>query len=139
VSLSLAARQARLSAVGALIDANGGGAAHFYALPMPAKAEDAPMNAPLAIVALATPCGTVGATPQGLATFSLTPAAGQAAASGVVGWVRFVDGVGAAIDDQPVGPPGSGAPVLVTDNKPNPSAQLYAGGEVQLVAGVLTE
>jgi hypothetical protein len=139
MGLSLLARQARLEAIGALIDAQGGGAAHLHALPMPARPEDAPTNPPLAIVALASPCGVVGATPQALATFTLTPASGQVAVTGVVGWVRFVDGAGVAVEDQLAGGPGSGSPIIVSDNKPAPSAQLYAGGEVNLGAGTWVE
>ncbi len=139
MTLSLVARQARLSAIGRLVDSNGGGAVHLYAAPMPAKPENAPVNAPLAIVALAAVCGFAGATPQGLATFTLTPVTGNAAATGLVAWARFVDGAGTAIDDQVAGTPGSGAPVIVTDNKTVPSALVFSGGEVQIVSAVWAE
>jgi hypothetical protein len=75
----------------------------------------------------------------GLATFTFSPVVGNAALSGLVGWARFVDGAGTAVYDAPAGVPGSGQPVIVTDNKLPASTQLFAGGEVQLAAAVLTE
>jgi hypothetical protein len=134
MSFSLATRMACMGARRNQMDASGGGAAHVYALPMPAKPEDAPSSSPLAIVALALPCGVISAS-AGLALLTLTPVVGFAAGSGVAGWVRFVDGSGVAVYDALAGLPGSNAPVILTDGKPEPSMQFFAGGEVQIAAG----
>ncbi len=138
MALSLVARKARLQAIGSLINANSGGAVHLYAAPAMDTPEDVPLNAPLAIVALAANCGLVGDA-SGLATFTFTPVVGNAAATGLVAWARFVDGAGVAVYDALAGVPGGGFPVVVTDNKTVPSAQVYAGGEVQIVSAVLVE
>lgn len=134
MALSLLARQARLGALRAAIDASGGGAVHVHAAPMAVSPETAPDSPPLAIVSLALPCAVVGAT-SNLATLALTPVVGNAAAAGLAAWVRFVDGAGVAVFDCAAGLPGSGAEAIVTDNKPSPSLQLFTGGEVQIAAG----
>lgn len=138
MALSLAARKARLQAIGSLINASGGGAVQLHAAPMAASPEDAPNAAPLAIVALAANCGFVSDL-IGLATFTFAPVVGNAATGGVVAWARFVDGAGVAVYDAAAGLPGSGQPVIFKDNKTPASAQLFAGGEVQIAAALLTE
>ena len=138
MSLSLLARKARLDALRLLINASGGGAVHLYALPQAAAPEAAAASAPLAIVALAPDCAVIGESGT-LAAMALVPVVGYAAASGSVGWARFVNGAGVAVQDLPVGAPGSGQPVIITDNKPAPSAVVFAGGEVQVASAVWLE
>jgi hypothetical protein len=138
VTLALATRQARLNAIRTNINSGGGGAVHLYAAPEVATPETAAAAPPLAIVALAADCGSVGATAD-LATLTLTPVIGNAALSGMVSWARFVNGAGAAVMDMPAGAPGSNKPVIVTDNKPTPSAVVYSGGEVQIASALWTE
>lgn len=138
MSISLVVRQARLDAIRIAINSGGGGAVHLYALPEVATPETAAADSPLAIVALAVDCATVGASAD-LATLTLRPVVGNAAVSGLVAWARFVNGAGLAVMDMPAGPPGSGKPVIVTDSKATPSALVYSGGEVQIAAGLWTE
>ncbi len=138
MALSLVARQLRLSAVRGLINAQGGGAVHLYPAPMAARPEDTPVGAPLAIIALAANCGLLGAAGN-VASLTFFPVVGNAAVSGEVAWARFVDGAGVAVYDALAGLPSANLPVAITDNKMPPSAQVYAGGEVQIAAAVLTE
>lgn len=138
MSLSLLVRKARLQVLADRIDAFGGGAVQLYALPMADEPEADPAGPPLAIVALAVPCGYV-ADALGLATLSLEDVVGNASAGGTVGWARFVNGAGTAVYDALAGLPGSGRPVIVTDGQPVPTATLYAGGEVQITATTWSE
>jgi hypothetical protein len=130
---SLHARLAMLRAFRAELDANGGGAAHFYAAPQPANEEEPPVSAPLAIVALASPtCGAVDVL-DGQATLVLQSSSGLAAASGQISWVRFVDGAGAAVEDRAAGLPDSGLAVTFTNGQTPPSAQVFTGGVINIV------
>lgn len=135
MSLSLAARRARLLTVRDQVDIGGGGAVHLYASPMAESPETPAASAPLAIVALAEVCGTLHAT---AAQLDLVPAVGYAAQSGVPAWARFVDGNGAPVYDCTAGLPGSGAVLIITDGQEPPSHQMYVGGEITVTA-TLTE
>lgn len=128
MSLSIAARIARLATIRNLIDAEGGGAVHLHAAPRAANTETAPSSAPLAIVALAVPSCVLDE--GGAVTMELVEAAGYAAISGAVTWGRFVDGSGAVVFDEDAGPPGSDAAIIVSDGQEPPSAQVYIGGVV---------
>jgi hypothetical protein len=75
MSFSLATRMACMAMRRNQIDGAGGGAVHVYALPMPAKPADAPTSAPLAIVALAVPCGSLTDVDD-VALLTLTPVVG---------------------------------------------------------------
>lgn len=131
MTAALATRRAHLLLERDLIDAAGGGAVWLMGGAMAPTPEDAPGSAPLAIVALALPSCILHAT---AATMVLVPAQGHAAVSGVVTWVRFVDGAGSAVRDLPAGPPGSNNPVVVSNGQEPPSAQVWAGGEVNVTA-----
>jgi hypothetical protein len=128
MSLSLVARRARLLALRDLADADGGGAFQLRDGSMPSAPEDAAFEPPLAIVALAVPSFELA---PGIASMTAT-AQGFAAISGQATWARLVDGAGSAVQDFTAGPPGSGAQVIVTDNKIPPSAVFFVGGEVNL-------
>lgn len=127
MSLSLAARRAKLLAVRDSIDAAGGGALHLYGGPQAAAPEEPASTAPLAIIALAVPSMSLHATQ---AQMVLPATVGYAALSGVPTWARFVDGNGLPMLDCAAGLPGSGAPLTVTDGKATPSSTLYVGGEI---------
>jgi hypothetical protein len=133
---SLLTRKDMLTALRSRLDAWGGGAAHFYAAPQAANEEAPPAGPPLAIVALAAPtCGVV-ANSGSLATLALAAVSGLVAANGQIAWVRFVDGAGVAVEDKAAGLPGSGAPVIYTDNQPTPSADVFVGGVINIVGAV---
>lgn len=127
MSLSLPARRARLLAVRDLIDAGGGGALQVHQGPMPAGPELAAPEVPLSILALPVPCAVLHATDAALL---LGPVLGNAAAFGLPTWARYVDGNGLPVYDCTAGPPGSGAELIFTDGKPQPSALVYTGGEI---------
>ena len=134
MSLSLAVRRARLTLVRDLILANEGGALWFMDGPMPPSPSSAPDGSPLAIVALDTNSFVLHET----AAEMLVTAVGNAAASGQPTWARFVDGIGTGVLDRTVGPPGSGAQMIVTDEQDPPTASIWTGGELT-VQHVLSE
>lgn len=139
MSLSLSARTARMLAFSNAIDASGGGAVHLYGSNQPDSPEIAAFDAPLAIVALAVPCGGVDVSDEGLVRLTLTHVSGVAAQAGVARWGRIVDGAGNALYDAPAGLPEAALPFVVTDGRPTPSAQFYAGGAVNIVSAVWLE
>lgn len=127
MSLSLAARRARLLALRALIDAEGGGALWLLGGSMAPNPETPPATAPLAIIALATVSFEMHAT---AAQMDLVQAVGHAASAGQPTWARYVDGASGGVYDCTAGPPGSGAEIIVTDGQEPPSSQMYTGGEI---------
>lgn len=127
MSESLGARRAHLLGVRDLIDAGGGGALHYHDGAMPDTPNMPPPSAPLAIVALAPVSFVLHATE---ASMDLVEVTGNAAQGGQPTWARFVDGAGNGVLDRTVGPPGSGAQMILTDGAPVPSTQMYAGGEI---------
>lgn len=127
MSESLASRRAHLVATRALIDANGGGALHYHDGDMPDHPGLPPPSAPLAIVALTPVSFVLHATEASMSLFEVV---GHAAVAGQPTWARFVDGAGTGVLDRTVGPPGSGAQMILTDGQPVPSTQMYAGGEI---------
>lgn len=138
--LSLAARQARLLALRDLLDV-GGGELWFYTLPdpltIPATPETTTTETLLGTIALAGPSGAIGASGQ-VATLTLTvPRVNPTVATGLIGFVRLVDGAGDSHLDLLVGESGvtydPPRPVLVSD------LQVYAGGELQLISCVISE
>lgn len=132
VPLSLAARQARLTALRDFID-TGGALLRFYTGTNPAKPEDATSETLLGTVALATPSGAISNSGT-TATYTVSvPRVNACDASGVVGWVRFCKGDGTgALDVAVVEAPTSGSVVLS-------DTQVYAGGELQLISCVISE
>lgn len=128
--LSLAARQARLLALRSLLD---GGSMRVYPNAPPATPDSATTETLLSTVVLATPAGAIGVSGV-LATLTLTtPQVDSVDATGVIGWVRFVDSTGAGVMDLQAGAVGSGMPVIFTN------LQVYAGGEVQLLTCLISE
>lgn len=134
MSLSLETRRGRLVYVRDRILANDGGALWFLDGPMASNPGAAPSNAPLAIVALDEDSIVLHET---LAEM-LVSAVGYAAASGQPTWARFVDGDGVGVLDRTVGPPGSGAQMILTDGQDPPTASIWTGGELT-VQHILTE
>ena len=136
--LSLAARQARLLALRDLVDV-GGATLWFYTLAgdMPPTPETSTSETLLGVITLATPSGAIGAS-DNTATWTLSvPRIASASVTGVVGFVRLVDGAGDSTLDLRVGqigetydPPRA---VLLSD------LQVYAGGELQLLSCVIAE
>lgn len=130
--LSLIARQAELLGLRDGMDA-GGAALLFYPNAPPAAPDNVTAELLLGTIALATPSGAIGDS-GALATLTLTvPRVALAAATGVIGWARLVNGAGNGYMDLLVGLAGSGAPVIVN------ATQVYANGELQLVSCVIAK
>lgn len=129
--LSLAVRQARLLAVRDFLDM---GELRFYTgLDAPATPETATLETLLGSVILDTVVGSIGASGQ-TATLTLTvPRTGAVVATGLIGWVRFVDTLGNGIMDRLVVELGTAGPVVVSDKR------VYLGGELQLISCVISE
>lgn len=128
--LSLIARKAELQGLRDALDA-GGAKMLFYTNAPTGLPDTATAETLIGTIALASPCGTLGETGAGpvFATLSLTvPQSTLAVVTGVIGWVRLVNGAGNGFMDLPVGLTGSGAPVIVN------TQQVYAGGEIRLVS-----
>lgn len=135
--LSLIARNGRMSGLRAALDI-GGAKLLFYTNLPPAKPDDVTAETLIGTLALAAPCGVLGQSgvaPAPLfATLTLTtPRVVAASATGVVGWVRLVNGAGDGFLDLLVGLAGSGAPAIVN------VLQVFQNGELQLVSCVLSE
>ena len=132
ILLSLLARKARMLGLRNAID-DGGGSALFYSGAPPGLPDGAAGATLLGSVAFSSPSGVIGQSDT-LATLTLTtPKTGSAVASGLIGWVRLVNGAGDGIMDLPAGLDGSGAPVIVN------ALQIYAGGEITLVSCVIAQ
>lgn len=71
------------------------------------------------------------ATVGDFVTLTLDPAPTLSAKSGIVGWVRAVDSVGAVVFDADAGLPGTGAAAVFVD-----SLSIAVGGEVDPVIGL---
>jgi len=136
VPLSLVGRQARLLATRDLIAEMWFYTASVMPWVPPATPETATSETLLAIDTLAAPAGAIGASGN-IATLTLTvPRVSTVLATGVIGWVRFVDGAGAGIMDLPVvavGTTGGPWPVIAS------SLVVYAGGELQVLSCVISE
>lgn len=126
MSLSVAARRARLLAVRDLILASGDGALWLLDGPMAPNPTAAISGTPLATIALDLAAFELHETDATL----VISAVGNAATSGLPTWARFVDGTGMGVLDRTAGPPGSGAQVIVTDDQDPPTAQIWTGGEI---------
>lgn len=135
MSLSLSTRRARLLAVRSQIDAAGGGALQLHTGTIADTPETPAAESPRAIIVLAS---TSFAMHDTAAEMTLVPAQGFAALSGVITWGRYVDGAGNPVYDCTAGPPESGAELIVSDGATVPTAQVYAGGEIN-VTHTLTE
>lgn len=131
MSLSLAARRARLLALRDLIDAEGPGALLVYGYTQPAMGTAA-TEAALMTVTLGAVSFELHATEASMTLAAET----NVAVAGSPQWARFADGAGAPVMDLPAGLPGSGAPVIVTDNQDPPSAMMWVGGVVTITCGI---
>ena len=127
--LSLAMRQLRLLPMRDEI-----AALWFYTgTDLPSTPETATAEVKLGVISAALPSGSVGASGN-VAVLTLTvPQVSPAIATGLVGWVRFVDAAGNGIADCPVVEVGTAGPVVISD------LQVYAGGEMQLISCVIAE
>lgn len=133
--LSLLSRKARLLGLRNHIDSNNFGTVQFYSgNVLPASPETTAPEAPLCVVELASPnCGVVSDS-NGLATLTMAgPRIGTVTTTGVVGWMRIVNGAGEPVLDTPVVKAPLTGPVVVSDT------QVYAGGELQLISCVISE
>ena len=110
------------------------GELRFYTgLAEPATPETATLETLLGSVILDTVAGSIGASGQ-TATLTLTvPRMGTVVATGLIGWVRFMDSLGNGIMDRLVVELGTAGPVVVSDK------QVYLGGELQLISCVISE
>lgn len=130
--LSLIARKAHLTGLRDGVDV-GGARLLFYTNAPPATPDTATTESLLGTIALASPSGAIGQSGT-LATWTLTtPQVASATASGIIGWARLVNGAGNGFMDMLAGLAGSGAPVIVN------VAQVYTGGEIQLVSCLVSE
>lgn len=128
--LSLVCRSARVLAVRECI--NGGAMYAFEGVP-PATPETVSAYPRVGNISLAATAGAMGTTGN-FATLTLTcPRVAPAEATGLIGWVRFVDSVGNGVMDLLAGAAGSSLPAIFSD------LQVYTGGEMQLVSCVISE
>ena len=135
--LSLIARKGRMLGLRDALDI-GGAKLLFYPNLPPAKPDTVTAETLLGTLVLAAPCGVLGqsgvAPDPIFATLTITtPRVVSASATGVVGWVRLVNGAGDGFMDMLAGLAGSGAPVIVN------VLQVFQNGELQLVSCVLSE
>lgn len=105
-------------------------AVRFYDGLPPSTPDDTPPGLLLGSVQLATPSGVV-ALP---AVLEITcPQIAPAAASGILGWVRFVNAAGDGLLDVRAGLAAAGHPAVVN------VVQVYEGGELQLISCTLAK
>lgn len=130
VRISTAARNAAVSAIAALADADAGpGTIKIYTGSQPASANDAASGTLLATVTLADPAfgsastGTVSGT---------DPAAVTAVATGTAGWFRLADQSGDTILDGDVTATSGGGAMELS------STSITSGGSVDITALSLT-
>ena len=132
VPLSLVARTARMLGMRDALDV-GGAKMLFYTGLIAATPDTATTETLLARVVLGTPSGALGED-AGLATLTLVvPQTILAINSGLIGWLRLVNGVGQGFLDLPVGLVNSGAPAILN------VLQVFTGGEFQLISCILAE
>lgn len=134
MSLSVAARRARLLAVRDLILASGDGALWLLDGPMAPNPTAAIGGTPLATIALDLAATTLHETDATL----VISVVGNAATSGQPTWARFVDGDGVGVLDVTAGPAGSGAQAIVADIENPTSGQIWTGGQLTVTL-TLTE
>jgi hypothetical protein len=133
LALSPRVKLARSTAVRNDIDAaTTPGKIKLYALPRPAPG-GTPVGDLLAVITLTDPCGTVDSTGLHLTAF----AAGQAVATGAIGWGRVCDGDGNWVIDGgalPASDPDVALAPFVLD-----AMNVFTGGYVNLVSATLVE
>jgi hypothetical protein len=133
MSFGLSARRSVLLHIRGLIDAEGGGSLSFFDTSMPSDSSADPGGAALAVVALEEVSCVLDDTE---AVLTIVEVVGNASAAGFPSWCRFSNGGGAGVGDFPVGPPGSGAPIIVTNGEDPPSHQFYTGGEITVMGTI---
>lgn len=129
--LSLACRQARLTATRDFIDV-GGGSLLFYTGSPAAKPTDPTSETLLGTVPLAVPSGSIGASGD-IAVLTIAPVFATAIETGIVGWIRVARGSGVGVADLTVVEAPATGPAVMS------AVQVYAGGQLQLASCVLTE
>ena len=123
--LSLAGKRAELTGLRNVL----WGVRFYTGLP-PSSPDDTPTDVLLGEVVLASPSGVV-ALP---AVLEVTcPQIANAATSGILGWVRFVDAAGDGLLDVRAGLSAAGHPAVVN------VVQVYEGGELQLISCTLSK
>jgi hypothetical protein len=131
ISISTAARNARLDALVDLLDAGAGAATlKLYTGSKPATVATAVTGTLLATITCADPA--FGASSSGVATLS-DPAAVDAVADGTAGYFRAADSDGTAVFDGTVGATGSGADLELA------TTSITTGLSVDITGGTLTE
>ena len=135
--LSLVARTARMLGLRDAVDVGGARMLFYTGLP-PANASLPTTETLLGTLLLSTPCGVLGqlviSSTSTLATLTMAvPKTGMAVASGLIGWVRIANGALDGFMDLPAGLTGFDAPIIVN------VAQVFTGGEIQLISCVLAE
>lgn len=129
ISLSTAARNARLTALITAIDAGSGpGVLSIYSGTRPATG--GATTTLLAELTLSDPCGTVSG---GVLTFNAITQDSSANASGTASWARIVDSTGTHVLDLGVGTAGSGQEIILN------TTTIVAGGPVGITSASLTE
>jgi hypothetical protein len=129
--ISLKGRKGRLLGLRDTWDLGGEASMLFYTGVPPATPDTATPATLLGEIEFASPSGLVGESGN-LATLTLTvPRVTLASASGLIGWVRIVDAAGDGYLDLLAAE--SDAPVIIN------AAQVFAGGEIQLLSCVLSE
>lgn len=132
VPLSLVARKARMLGMRDAMDV-GGAKMLFYTGAIAATPDTATTETLLSRVVLSAPSGALGED-AGLATLTLVvPQTILAINSGLIGWLRLVNGIGQGFLDLPVGLVNSGAPAILN------VLQVFTGGEFQLISCILAE
>lgn len=132
ISISTAARNAAVSGVAALVDADvGAGTVAVYSGGKPAAVSDPATGVLLATLILADPAFT--GPVNGVMTLDATPVlATVGVANGAAGWFRMFDNSGDAVLDGTVTATGGGG-----DLEMNVTA-ISVGLAVQIIAGTLT-
>ena len=130
VRLSTAARNAAVSAVAGLVDADAGaGLIKIYTGSQPATANDAASGTLLATVTLGDPA--FGAASTGTVT-GADPASVTAVATGTAGWFRMSDASGDTVLDGDVTATSGGGAMELS------STSITSGGSVDITALSLT-
>lgn len=134
VPLALGVRQTRILATRDYIDSNGGGRILLYT-GSPPSIPDAGTSETLLCTILfgVAPSANLSVVSTKARLTYVVPQIAVASSTGIVAWGRFANGLGYGVMDLPVGAPGSGMPIILSDT------QLYAGGEVQLLSCILEE
>lgn len=126
-------RDARVAAIGSAIDAGTGLNATLtvYSGPRPLSV-DAGISNQVAIVELAFPIPSAASISGGILTLAPLPET-MATGNGSPAWARIRDRDGNAVADLDVGPPDSGADIIL------PADKIYRGATIAITGATITE